>query len=97
MEKDDNEINQVALQIISLSGSAKSLAIEAIREYKMKNIDSAEELLKESQKQIKDVHKIQRKVLEEEMNNPTSLMMVHAQDHLMNTILLLDIIKEILL
>ncbi|CAM3621476.1 PTS lactose/cellobiose transporter subunit IIA [Erysipelothrix urinaevulpis] len=96
MENDDIDMNQAALQIISLSGSAKSYAIESIREYKMNNSERANDLLNEAQNLIKKVHNIQKEILEEGMDNHPTLIMIHAQDHLMTTMLLLDVIKEIL-
>ena len=88
-----------AVQIIANSGQARSLAFEALHLAKSGNQLEANLKMQESQSLLLEAHKFQTSLIQEESagNNITiSLLMVHAQDHLMTSILAKDLIKEML-
>lgn len=93
---DQNEEN--LLNIIVNSGEAKSLAFESIQLAKEGDLDGAQKKLEEAkQVQIK-AHNAQTELLVGEANGektPFSVLLVHAQDHLMNSITFVDLSKEV--
>lgn len=92
----NNEEN--LLEIIVNSGEAKSLAFEAIQLAKKGEQEAAQEKLKEAAKVHMEAHKAQTTLLAKEANGeqtPFSMLLVHAQDHLMNSITFVDLAKEI--
>lgn len=90
------------LQIMNLiinAGDAKSSAMEAIYAAKKKDFVLAENKIKEANVKINKAHNSQTDLLTEEANgNHTelSLLMVHAQDHLMTALTFLDLAKEVI-
>lgn len=93
-----NEQEQAIFQIISSAGDSKGKAFEALNEVKSGNYEKARELLKESKKTDLEAHKMQTKLIQEELNPDTdavavSLLMVHAQDHYMTSQLARDLIE----
>jgi len=93
------EANEMAIfQIISLAGDSRSLAFEALRCARKGDFDQAREKLEEARKSSVQVHQIQTKMLTEEAQGEkteVSLLMVHAQDHLMTSMLARDLIEEL--
>ncbi len=92
----NNEEN--LLEIIVNSGEAKSLAFEAIQLAKKGQHEEAQEKLKEAAKVQMDAHKAQTLLLTQEAGGeqtPFSMLLVHAQDHLMNSITFVDLAKEV--
>ena len=62
------------------------------------DFESAEELLSNSKRALKDAHLVQTKLIESDAGEgkiQVSLVLVHAQDHLMNSILCLDLANEL--
>ncbi|WP_297376637.1 PTS lactose/cellobiose transporter subunit IIA [uncultured Helcococcus sp.] len=85
--------------LISNSGNAKSLAMEAINEAANGNFDKADEYIEEAKESFLEAHKIQTKLIGQEMTGQPveiSLLMVHAQDHLMNSLTTRDLAVQII-
>ncbi|CUH96780.1 hypothetical protein P22_2891 [Propionispora sp. 2/2-37] len=93
-------MNEETLMMMILgAGEANRLAMSAISEVKSKNFDKARELIKEASKKSVETHKIQTELIQKEARNEKvelSLLMVHAQDHLMNSILVIDMVEELI-
>ncbi|ASA26427.1 PTS lactose/cellobiose transporter subunit IIA [Paenibacillus donghaensis] len=92
-------MEQVAMELISKSGEARSLAFQALQEAKAGRTDEAALLMKESLICSKQAHKAQSKLLfSESEGNKTEItvLLIHAQDHLMNSLLAQELIKEII-
>ncbi|RHW50031.1 PTS lactose/cellobiose transporter subunit IIA [Bombilactobacillus bombi] len=90
---------QVVMQLISLGGSARSASIEAIREARKQNFGESSNLMKQAKEELTNAHNVQTKMLQNEVNGntkETTLLMVHAQDHLMNAMTVNDLAKEII-
>lgn len=88
---------ETIFQIILYGGNGKSLAMEAIFLAKKGDISGAEDKLKEAEDAINEAHHIQTSLIQEEVrgNHATvSLLMVHAQDHLMTSITIKDLARE---
>ena len=93
------EMESIVIELIVRSGEAKSLAFEALGKAREGDFTSAEELLAQSREAGKLAHKVQTKLIEtdgEDQKVPLSLVLVHAQDHLMDSILAQDLIEEMI-
>lgn len=83
--------------LITSSGSAKSYAMEAIQYAKEKDFKSAKESLESAAKDLSEAHKIQTSLIQSEAKGdlvPISILLIHAQDHLMNAMMLKDLATE---
>lgn len=82
-------MEEIIFEIISSAGEAKGLAYEALQYAEQGEFEKAEECLKESDEALLKVHSIQTNLIQEEAGGnkvEISLLMVHAQDHLMSAI-----------
>ncbi|MGL5694054.1 MAG: PTS lactose/cellobiose transporter subunit IIA [Peptostreptococcaceae bacterium] len=83
----DEKMIEISFGIIGFAGDSKGIAFEAIRESKQGNIEKARELIQESKETIQQAHRYQTELIQSEaQGNKTdmSVILVHAQDHLMN-------------
>ena len=83
--------------LITASGSAKSYAMEAIQFAKTGDIESAREAIKKAEDNLKEAHRSQTSLIQSEAKGEkieVSILLVHAQDHLMNAIMMKDLAKE---
>lgn len=93
------DLDMIVMDIIVHSGNARSLAIEALREARQGHFESAESKLAECEAELTEAHHVQTELLVGETNGqaiPVSLIMVHAQDHLMNAMTVKDLTKELI-
>lgn len=93
-----SELNK-SFEIISFAGEARTQAFNALAKAKQGNYKEAEELLKEAEKSIHLSHKFQTELLFNEFNGnkaEVDLLLVHAQDHLMTSMLAIELLKEII-
>lgn len=91
------EYEEIVMQIIISGGGARSLSMEAINKAKQGKIDEAKQLLEKANEQLGEAHEVQTKLIQEEAagNSKTvTLLMVHAQDHLMNAVTIKDMAQE---
>ena len=87
----------VAFQIISFAGNAKSSAMMAIRESREGNPGEAQRLLVEADGDLHSAHGAQTKLLTQEARGnavPLNIILVHAQDHLSGAMLVRDLAEE---
>ena len=93
------EINeQTIMGLIMAGGNAKSAAFEAIQAAKTGDFAAAAQQLKEADDALVTAHNVQTDLLIAEASGahaPVSLLMVHAQDHLMNAITFRDLAGEL--
>lgn len=95
---DNMEYEEVVFGLIVNAGNARSKAMNSIRLSKKGKIEEAKESLKLAEEELNLAHEIQTKLIQGEASgNKTeiSLLMVHAQDHLMNAITIIDLAREI--
>lgn len=86
-----------AMELIVQAGDARSCAMEAIAKAKAGDCTAAAEKLKAGRAAMVLAHERQTGILEQSMDNTdfrVSMIMVHAQDHLMNAITVLDLAEE---
>lgn len=90
---------QTIMQIIVNGGDARSKALQSIRKARVKHFDEADSLLKEAKQSMGVAHEVQTKLIQAETRGDkaeVSLLMVHAQDHLMNAMTVVDLAVELI-
>jgi len=94
------KIEESIFLMISNAGSAKSYIFEALRESRKGRFDQVPDLLKSADDELKKAHSIQTELLQMEAaggsGESVSLLMVHAQDHLMTVMLAKDLAEEMI-
>ena len=92
-------LEEAVMEIIVNAGQSRSLCFEALHAARQGNIDEAKSLLREAEGYARQAHKMQTKLIEQdagEARQPMTLIMVHAQDHLMNSLLARELSEEII-
>lgn len=92
-------IEQTSFQIILHSGNARSSLIEAIRLAREDHFQEAEEKVLEAKKELNEAHHVQTGLIQGEAQGEKSefsILLVHAQDHLMNSITVKELAEEII-
>ncbi len=93
------DLEMAAMGLVGNSGESRSLSFEALNYAKNGNFEKAEELLNEAKKYSLMAHEVQTELICKEADGnkiELGLLMVHAQDHLMTSILARELIKEII-
>ncbi|RSB65422.1 PTS lactose/cellobiose transporter subunit IIA [Atlantibacter subterranea] len=92
-------LEEAVMEIIVNAGQSRSLCFEALHAARQGNFDEANSLLREADGYSRQAHRMQTKLIEQdagEARQPMTLIMVHAQDHLMNSLLARELCEEIL-
>lgn len=90
-------MEEIIMNLIIFSGDARSYSMEAIQLAKEGKIEEAKELLGKAGEQLGEAHHSQTTLIQNEAAGnkaEVSLLLVHAQDHLMTTITLKDMAAE---
>jgi PTS system cellobiose-specific IIA component len=93
------ELYTISFQLILHGGNARSLAMEAIFEAKEKSFAAALEKLSEAGRELNEAHKYQTQLIQAEAGGEAldlPILLVHAQDHLMNAMTVKDLAAEII-
>lgn len=91
---------EIVMGLILNAGNAKSLAIEAYREARSGNHEKAAELLRQADEAMTEAHQLQTTMIQDEINGqstPMTLLIVHAQDHTMTAMTVIDLVKEMVI
>jgi cellobiose PTS system EIIA component len=92
-------LEEISFHIILHAGNARSSAMEALQAAKKKQFDAAGEKMAEAAKEVHQAHHYQTQLLQKEASgdtqNPT-ILLIHAQDHLMNAITVKELAQEII-
>ena len=92
-------LEEAVMEIIVNAGQSRSLCFEALHAARQGNLDEAKSLLREADGYARQAHKMQTKLIEQdagEGRQPMTLIMVHAQDHLMTSMLARELITELI-
>jgi len=92
-------LEDAVMEIIVNAGQSRSLCFEALQAARDGNFNEANSLLREADGYARDAHKIQTRLIEQdagEARQPMTLIMVHAQDHLMTSLLARELAGEII-
>ncbi|MFJ7726947.1 PTS lactose/cellobiose transporter subunit IIA [Neobacillus sp. NPDC097160] len=91
-------LEAIIFQIILHGGNGRSAAMEAIQAAKQGDFIQAKEKLQEAAVALNEAHHVQTSLIQGEIRGEKteiSLLMVHAQDHLMNAMTVKDMASEI--
>lgn len=86
-----------SMQLILHSGNARSLSMEAIQAAKSGSIEEAKKMIEEANTSLNEAHHTQTELIQAEARgekNEFSILLVHAQDHLMTSMVVRDMANE---
>ena len=92
------EMNMVGFEIVAYSGDARSTLLQLLKEARQGNFANVDALLADADENINLAHRSQTQILAAEAsgdNMDMRFIFVHGQDHLMTTILLRDVIGDL--
>ncbi len=95
---EENSLESTIMQLILHSGNARSCFIESMMLARKGDFDQAFELIENAKKDLVEAHKSQTALIQAEVageKTELSLLMIHAQDHLMTAITLQELVTEI--
>jgi PTS system cellobiose-specific IIA component len=93
------EMETTVMELIIHAGEARSSAMQALQEARKHDWAAADELLKAAQLAAREAHKIQTQLIGADEGCgkvPVNLILMHAQDHLMNAMLCRDLVEELI-
>lgn len=93
------DIESTVMELIIAAGEAKSLAMEALRAARRGEWTGVDDLLAESAAAARRAHEVQTQLIgldEGEGKVPVTLILVHAQDHIMTSMLAREMIGEMI-
>lgn len=93
------ELEEQVMGIIINAGQSRSLSYEALSCAKAGDFTAADEKMKEAAHFSREAHRVQTQLIEAdegEGKTKMTLVMVHAQDHLMTSILAKELIGELI-
>ena len=93
------EATMIGFEIVAYSGDARSKLLLAIEKAKTKQFNECQALIDQATECLNDAHRAQTELLQLEARGESieiGFITVHAQDHLMTTILLKDIVKNLM-
>lgn len=91
-------LEEIIMNLIVDSGSARSYAMEAIQLAKNHDFNGAEAAFENCNEDLLRAHQVQTELIQNEAKgNKTeiNLFLVHAQDHIMNAMVVRDLAAEI--
>jgi PTS system cellobiose-specific IIA component len=88
---------QQIFMLILYSGNGRSFAMEAIACAKENDFEGAQDKIQKAKDELVLAHHIQTELIQGEIRGEKaeiSLLMIHAQDHLMNALTIKDLAEE---
>lgn len=95
-EMGDSEM--ISFGLIASAGQARSLAFEALKAAERGEFDQARDYLAQSEEVGLQAHHVQTDLLTQEAQGnhlPVDVLLIHAQDHLMTSILARELIADL--
>lgn len=89
----------IVFNLISFSGDARKASMEAISYAREGDFDKANICIMEATEKISEAHKIQSELIHKEaqgQHTEITLLLVHAQDYLMNAVTIKDLATEMI-
>lgn len=93
------ELEEVVMGLIINSGQARSLAYAALKQAKQGDFAAAKTMMEQSRMALNEAHLVQTKLIEGDQGEgkmKVSLVLVHAQDHLMTSMLARELVSELI-
>lgn len=98
-ERMNSEMEQTIMQLIVNGGDARSLSLRAIQAAEKDDFKTADSLLSDAKEAMVKAHDIQTGLIQEEVrgnHTELTLLMVHAQDHVMNAMTVKELAEHII-
>ena len=92
-------LEQIVFTIISHAGNARSICFDALKHAKEGNFVEAENCLNKASEELLEAHHVQTDKIHKEAQGEkqeVTLLLIHAEDHLMNAILAKELITEMI-
>ncbi len=96
---EENDLEEVVMGLIINSGQARSLAYAALKQAKQGDFVAARTMMDQSRLALNEAHLVQTKLIEGDQGEgkmKLSLVLVHAQDHLMTSMLARELVTELI-
>ncbi|WP_303843969.1 PTS lactose/cellobiose transporter subunit IIA [Aeromonas sobria] len=93
------ELEEQVMTLIVSAGSCRSMLMEAMRHSRNGEFEQAEQLVEQARCALHAAHAVQTQLIEADAGEgklPVQIVMVHAQDHVMNAVLLMDLTQEMI-
>jgi cellobiose PTS system EIIA component len=90
---------QISFQLILHSGNARSKVMQALREYREGNVSESDSLIVQAEQDLSVAHDIHFQLVQQEAKGEKtefSLLLMHSEDHLMSTLTMKELVKELL-
>lgn len=90
---------QISFQLILHSGNARSKIMQSLRAYREGKTAEVDGLLEQAEEDLSIAHSIHFQMIQKEASGQEtkfSLLLMHAEDHLMSTLTMKELVKEIL-
>ncbi|WP_134684831.1 PTS lactose/cellobiose transporter subunit IIA [Brevibacillus migulae] len=90
---------QLSFQLILHSGNARSKIMQALEAFKQGQMGDYEVLFAGAEEDLRQAHEFHFQMIQNEAQgneNKLSLLLIHAEDHLMSTLTMKDIVKGLL-
>jgi len=94
-----DDLEEVVMGLIINAGHARSLAYGALKQAKQGDFVEAKSMMEKSRMALSEAHRVQTQLIEHDEGEgkiKVSLVMVHAQDHLMTAMLLRELVGELI-
>lgn len=98
-QSEAEELEEVVMGLIINSGQARSLAYGALKWPSKAISESAKAMMDQSRLALNEAHLVQTKLIEGDQGEgkmKVSLVLVHAQDHLMTSMLARELVTELI-
>lgn len=92
-------LEEVVMGLIINAGQARSLACTALKQAKAGDFSGAQRTMEQSRMALSEAHRVQTQLIENDQGEgkiKVSLVLVHAQDHLMTAMLARELIAELI-
>lgn len=93
------ELAMVGFEIVAYSGDARSTLLDLLKQVRSGNFANVETMLNDADQNLNLAHKAQTDILAQEAQGQDmdmGFIFIHGQDHLMTTILLRDLIVDMI-
>lgn len=96
---DTTVMEQIIMELVVNGGDARSKSMQAIKLAKKGDLEAARDKIKAANEALGKAHNFQTQLIQSESAGEKveiSLLMIHAQDHLMNAMTVRDLAKEMI-
>ena len=93
------DLEETVMGIIINAGQSRSLCYEALRQAKQGQFAETDDLLRQATESANAAHAVQTRLIEADQGEgkiPVTLVLVHAQDHLMTSMLAKELVTELI-